>query len=123
VALPLVISFQPLSVHVCEFKVELTRARRCRVLVKYLLFKADSHNFLKLMSGAGCLDSGSGIELFVELFHLALVTCKSLRISLSLSPSLELMEKWPCGFNPRGARAVGCALSVLNCICNGSLPL
>lgn len=90
-ALPLVISFQPLSVHVCVrvFKVELTRARRCRVLVKYLLFKADSHNFLKLMSGAGCLDSGSGIELFVELFHLALVTCKSLRISL-LSFSLPL---------------------------------
>lgn len=111
---------------VCVFKVELTMASRCRALVKYLLFKADSHNFLKLMSGAGCLDSGSSIELFVELFHLALVTCKSLRIpmlSLSFCSSPELMEKWPCGFNPRGARAVGCALSILNCIFNGSLPL
>lgn len=114
---------------VCVFKVELTMASRCRALVKYLLFKADSHNFLKLMSGAGYLDSGSGIELFVEFFHLTLVTCKSLRISLlallslSVSSSPELMGKWPCGFNPCNPRAVGRAFSTLNCICNGSLPL
>lgn len=60
------------------FKVELTRAGRCAALVKYLPFEADSHNFLKLMSGEGCLDSGGAIELFVELFQCALVTCKSL---------------------------------------------
>lgn len=37
-------------------------------VIKYLLFKEDSQNFLKLMASSLCLDSITSIEPFIELF-------------------------------------------------------
>lgn len=37
-------------------------------VIKYLLFKEDSRNFLKLMASSLCLDSTTSIEPFIELF-------------------------------------------------------
>ena len=37
-------------------------------VIKYLLFKEDSQNFLKLMASSLCLDSITSIEPYIELF-------------------------------------------------------
>lgn len=37
-------------------------------VIKYLLLKEDSQNFLKLMAASLCLDSITSIEPFIELF-------------------------------------------------------
>lgn len=37
-------------------------------VIKYLLFKEDSQNFLKLMASSLCLDNITSIEPYIELF-------------------------------------------------------